>query len=111
MKKAISLLVLTFLLVFVGVAAATNTYGPTHVWAAGEDAQSSYGHWFTNDFVTYTSADTTVTFIDNNGYHWHDTKRVISTDNHIYYSGDYNLLHAAYCKMHWSNRSGSCFTT
>ena len=112
MKKYIALVAAAFVLAFASVAAA-GQYAPAHWWVKDEGARSSYGWMVSNNFNTYTAADTTVTFIDNVTYNWHGTRRQVTTRNIAYYDpgAPYNgYARAAYCKFHTDySVSGTCW--
>jgi hypothetical protein len=96
-------------LTFASTASATYGYvWPSRSWSYGQDASSSYSstwkrNWFQKSSQGY---DTSVTFIDNVSYSWHDTVRntymVTATD---WYS---SAVKKAYARSYASGFSGNC---
>jgi hypothetical protein len=92
-------------------SSALATYGyvwPSRSWSYGQDAGSTYSsswkrNWFQKSAQGY---DTSVTFIDNVGYGWHNTVRnryqVTATD---WYS---TAVKKAYARSYASGFSGNC---
>jgi len=109
-RKALALIAALCALVFVASALATTTYGPLRTWTTGASAQSGYNSsWSTNNFGTYGAYATTVTFIDNNGYHWHDTSSITSSLNHTYWT-DGGVGRSMYCVYRDQfSTTGSCY--
>jgi hypothetical protein len=98
-------------LAFVSAAWATTTYAGPKYWTNGQDAQTGYNRsWYDNNFVLGSSRPTTVTFIDADGYHWHNTSAITASANHTYWNGASGVLRLMYCKYRDPNgsESGSC---
>jgi len=98
------------MLVFAAAALATTTYGPLQTWTTGANASSAYnGSWSVNIFATYGAYATTVTYIDNDGYHWHDTSAITSSFNQTYWT-DGSLTRKMYCLYRDQfSTTGSCY--
>jgi hypothetical protein len=89
-------------------AALAGMYAGPRQWFSGESAGSSFSStWLANQFATYGSGyDKTVTFIDNQSYGWHNTRRNRSQTTETY--APYPLTVKAHCKAHDWGFWGSC---
>lgn len=111
MKRLVTPLALA--IVSLGLATAAlggaTTYAGPKQWSANESAGSSFSsYWLANSFSKYGSGyDTTVTFIDNKQYRWHNTVRNSSQVTEAY--APYPLTTKGHCKAHVGYFWGSCW--
>ncbi len=106
-------LTMVMLAIAVALIAATTPvasyqYAGYRSWGFLQDASSTYAsnwtqNWFQKDLQGF---DTTVTFIDNLSYSWHNTVRNTfkTTATTLTWSGTTK----AYCQSHTSGFFGSC---
>ena len=101
-------LVVTTLVLASTALASFGYVWPSRSWSYGQDASSTYSstwkrNWFQKNAPGY---DTSVTFIDNVKYSWHNTVRntymVTATD---WYSSS---VKKAYARSYASGFSGNC---
>jgi hypothetical protein len=110
MKKIVYSLLLASALVFVGSAlAGVETYAGPRYWYPGEGGGSSYrASWYRNAFNKATSGyDTTVTFIDNTSYGWHQTVR--NTDMVTYTLWFSSQVKRGHCRANRGYHWGGCY--
>ena len=113
--KRVSLVVACALvgLVLVSTSAASATayygYAGPRFWLAGESGGSTYSaSWTRNAFNKERSGfDTTVTFIDNVGYRWHETIRNTSMVTYTFWWT--SQVKKAHCKANISGFNGGCW--
>ena len=103
-----TLLALVVALVLSVSAYASYQYAAYQSWGYLQDASSTYAsnwtqNWFQKDAQGF---DTTVTFIDNSTYSWHNTVRNTykTTATTLTWSGTTK----AYCQSHTTGFFGSC---
>ena len=77
MRQALIAVVVLVALAMASTALAAYQYAPPRQWSPGAGAGSYFSSgWLANYFMTYGSGtDKTVTFINANGYGWHNTRR------------------------------------
>jgi hypothetical protein len=107
MKRMLLVLVVLLSLVTASAAFAAYQYAPPRQWSPGASAGSYFSSgWLANYFITYGSGtDKTVTFINANGYGWHNTKR--GTSDYLETPAPWPGTFKAHCVAHayfW----GSC---
>lgn len=87
---------------------ATGYAGPRY-WLAGETGSSSYGaSWSRNAFNKQSAGfDTTVTFIDNVGYGWHNTVR--NTSMVTYTTWWSSQVKKGHCRANVGYFNGGCW--
>ncbi|MDH4350448.1 MAG: hypothetical protein OEW56_04810 [Gemmatimonadota bacterium] len=109
LRRFLSILAISLVsLVIVPVALAATIYAGPQVWSTGQSGGSSFSsNWHGNDFTKASSADTTVTFIDNVTYGWHNTVRNSNTLTHTYWGT--SDVKKGHCIAHVSGFSGSCY--
>lgn len=100
---------LAALIVAAAALAGTTTYAGPRYWYVNESGGSAFSSsWWRNAFSKQSSGfDTTVTFIDNVSYGWHETVRNTSLVTYtVWFSSQVKKGH---CKAHQSHFNGSCW--
>lgn len=89
--------------------AGTSTYAGPRYWMANETGGSAYSSsWWRNAFSKQSSGyDTTVTFIDNVGYGWHNTVRNSSLVTYTTWFS--SQVKRGHCKANQGYFNGSCW--
>lgn len=107
-RLSMVMLAIAVALIAATTAFASYQYAGYRSWGFLQDASSSYAsnwtqNWFQKDLQGF---DTTVTFIDNSSYSWHNTVRNTfkTTATTLTWSGTTK----AYCQSHTSGFFGSC---
>lgn len=110
-----NIVLVLFVLVALAASPAASAFQEDYVtyraWSIGSNGDSSWAsNWMLNYFMKdYAGYDTTVTFIDNTGYNWHNTVRDTEkwTDT-VWYS---SATKKAYCVSHVGSFYGLCMVS
>jgi hypothetical protein len=108
-RLAVTLTVLLAASVLATVAVAGPTQYASGYWSSGRAEGSSFSSgWWRNAFNKLTDGyDTTVTFIDNNGYGWHETVRNTSMVTYtVWWSSQVKKGH---CRANTGYFPGGCW--
>lgn len=112
MRRLIFVLAFALALVLSAAAlAGTTAYAGPRYWMANESGGSSYSaSWWRNAFNKQSSGfDTTVTFIDNVSYGWHQTVR--NTSMVTYTTWWSSQTKRAHCRANQGYFNGGCWVT
>ena len=109
--RIVALVALAALVLSTAASAAQEDYVPYRAWAIGSGGDSSWAsNWFQNLFIKdYAGYDTTVTFIDNTGYNWHNTVRNTAQWTDTIWSS--SATKKAHCVAHVGSFYGLCTVT
>jgi hypothetical protein len=103
-----SILLVALVMVTPANAVIEENYVTYRAWSIGSSGNSSYsGNWYENIFFKdYAGYDTTVTFIDNTSYSWHNTVR--NTLKQTRTTWNNTAVKRAHCVSHVGGFYGLC---